>query len=99
MTLRSNLLAAAFSALALTAVVGPALAGDGHGHGHGRHHHWKHHRDYWDGPRVIYSPAPPPRVVYAPPPRVVYAPPPVVYAAPPVMYEPAPSINFVFPLR
>lgn len=98
MTLRTKLLAATLSALAATAMAGAALA---HDHwDNGRHGGWKHrHRHDWDGPRVVYSPAPPPRVIYAPPPRVVYAPPPVVYAAPPVVYEPAPSINFVFPLR
>ncbi len=43
--------------------------------------------------RVVYVPAPRPRVVYTPPP-VHYAPPPVVYAAPPppVVYAPAPVV-------
>lgn len=94
MKLRLPLLAMTFATFALA---GSALAGDHWDNG--RHGGWRHHHRDWDGPRVIYAPSPPPRVIYAPPPRVVYAPPPVVYAAPPVMYEPAPSINFVFPLR
>lgn len=99
MNIRLFVQAVTFSAVALVAVAGAAMADDDWGHG--RHNGWHHGRGHgrdWDGPRVVY--APPPRVIYAPPPRVVYAPPPVVYAAPPVVYEPAvPSINFVFPLR
>lgn len=98
MKFRAHALTTTLFSLALTALAGAALAHDHRDNG--RHEGWRRHHQDWDGPRVIYAPAPSPRYYHAPPPRVVYAPPPVVYAAPPMMIEqPAPSINFIFPLR